>query len=71
MTSLDDAVTSQSSSKHIIGYIFGSIYRRDFKLSLYDIMSQGPSYVTLALFVDHGSGLVSRLDLAKSSCYAR
>ena len=52
MTSLDDAVTSQSSSKHIISYIFGSIYHRDFKLSLYDIMSQGPTFVTLTLTFD-------------------
>ena len=53
MTSLRDTVTSQSSSKYVIGYFFGSIYRRDFKFSLYEIMCQGPSNVTLTLIVDH------------------
>ena len=38
--------------KHIIGYNFGSNCHRDFKLSLLDSITQGPSSVTLTVTFD-------------------
>ena len=49
MTSSDVTVTSQNRQKHIFGHNFGSNCRSDFKLSLYNNITQEPSDVTLTL----------------------